>query len=205
MASFTGTIYLTTNQINGKIYIGQTVIDKKSYIGSGKAIKLAIKKYGKCNFNKIILLSKIASIDELNKWEEFYINLFNSRNPKIGYNIKPGGKNARFNHTLESIDKIKIRSNQEDNRCRIRKIQKLAAQSLIGTHKSKEEKLRMVSTKYGSVKEIEVYTKDGKKIYVCNFSTEAAEFTGVKKSGIKNNLVGLAKSAGGYIFKYKEI
>jgi len=205
MASFTGTIYLTINQINGKIYIGQTGIDKKFYIGSGKAIKLAIRKYGKCNFNKIVLLSKISCVEELNKWEEFYINLFNSKDPKIGYNIKPGGKNASFSHTPESISKIKTRSNKEDNKLRIREIQKLAAQSLIGTHKSKEEKLRMLSTKYGFIKEIEVYTKDGKKVYVCNFSSEASEFTGVKKSGIKNNLSGLAKSAGGYVFKYKEI
>ena len=47
MASFTGIIYLTINQINGKVYIGQTSIDSKSYIGSGKAFLKAVKKYGK--------------------------------------------------------------------------------------------------------------------------------------------------------------
>jgi hypothetical protein len=54
MASFQGIIYLTTNQINGKIYIGQTSINKHGYIGSGKLLKKAIKKYGKNNFIRTI-------------------------------------------------------------------------------------------------------------------------------------------------------
>jgi len=29
--------------------------------------------------------------------------------------------------------------------------------------------------------------------------------TGIKQSGIKNNLCGLSKSAGGFIFKYKQL
>ena len=46
-------IYLTTNLINGKQYIGShdgTIDD--GYLGSGIAIKLAIKKYGKKKFQK---------------------------------------------------------------------------------------------------------------------------------------------------------
>lgn len=203
MASFKGTIYLTINPINGKVYVGQTCINKKSYKGSGRNIKLAIKKYGKNSFIKTILVSEIKSVEELNMWEEFYINLFDSRNPEIGYNVKPGGRNASFNHSPEAINKIKNRSNQEDNKLRIRQIQKLGSQSLVGTIKSKEEKLRMISTKFGHVKEIEIYTKDGKKIDTCNFSTEASVITGVKSSNVRNNLAGLAKSAGGYVFKYK--
>ena len=54
-----------------------------------------------------------------------------------------------------------------------------------------------------SDKEIEIYKKDGDILNVCNFSTEAAIITGVKPSAIRNNLAGLSKSAGGYIFKYK--
>ena len=205
MASFIGTIYITTNQINQKIYIGQTYIDRKSYIGSGSIIKKAIKKYGKSNFNKTILHSNISSLKELNYWEYFYIELFNSKNPKIGYNVRSGGKRGSFTHTNESINKIKIRSNKEDNIIRFKDVQVLGAKSLIGTHKSKEEKLRMVSTRFGSIKEIEIYTKTGELLSSCNFSSEASSFTGIKKSGIRNNLAGLSKSAGGYIFKYKEI
>lgn len=43
------TVYKTTNIINGKYYIGvhKTTNPNDSYLGSGKAIKEAIKKYGK--------------------------------------------------------------------------------------------------------------------------------------------------------------
>jgi group I intron endonuclease len=205
MASFQGTIYLTVNQINGKIYIGQTSINKNGYIGSGKLLKKAIKKYGKDNFIRTILRNNIDSLEELNLWEDFYINLFNSRNLEIGYNIVPGGSKGGFNHTFEAIEKIKVRSNQEDNKLRIREIQKLAVKSRIGTHHSTEVKLQIVKTKFGFIKEIEIYKKDGEIVYTCNLSKEAFELTGVKPSAIRNNLVGLSKSAGGYIFKYKEI
>jgi len=203
MASYTGIIYLTVNQINGKIYIGQTSIDKSSYIGSGKAMLRAIKKYGKRNFTRSILISDIASIKELNFWEDFYIKLFDSRNPKIGYNIRPGGTNSKFKHTPESILKIKERSNQEDNRLRIREIQKIGVEARRGKPRSKDVKLKIISTKFGHVKEIEICKKDGEILHTCNFSTEASTLTGIKRSAISNNLAGLSKSAGGYIFKYK--
>lgn len=50
-------IYKITNKINHKIYYGQhTTSDlDDGYIGSGVAIKSAIKKYGKENFEKKIL------------------------------------------------------------------------------------------------------------------------------------------------------
>ena len=203
MASFTGIIYLTVNQMNGKVYIGQTGIDSKSYIGSGKAFLKAVKKYGKSNFTKIILRDNIKCLSELNFWEDFYIKLFNSRNPTIGYNIRSGGKNSRFKHTSESILKIKERSNQEDNKLRIRALQKVASENRKGTHHSKESKLKMMTTKFGSFRLIEVCTKEGDVLHVCNFQKEASTLTGVKRSAISNNLAGISKSAGGYIFKYK--
>jgi group I intron endonuclease len=205
MASFQGTIYLTTNQINGKIYIGQTYINKKGYIGSGKFLKKAIKKYGKNNFTRTILRNNVDSLQELNFWEDFYIKLFDSRNLEIGYNIVPGGSKGGFNHTPETIEKIRIRSNQQDNKLRIREIQQLAAKARIGKHHSTEVKLQIVKSKFGSLKEIEIYKKDGEIIHICNLSKEASDLTGVKPSAIRNNLAGLSKSAGGYIFKYKEI
>lgn len=204
MASFTGIIYLTTNQVNGKIYIGQTSINKKGYIGSGVIFKKAVKKHGENSFNRTILKNDIHSLKELNFWEDFYITLFGSRNLEIGYNIVPGGSKGGFKHNFEAIKKIKIRANQQDNKLRIREIQKIACINRTGTHHTQESKKQIITTKFGELKIIEIYTTNGELIHSCNFSTEASEFTGVKRSGIANNLCGLAKSAGGYIFKYKE-
>jgi len=205
MASFTGLIYLTVNLINQKIYVGQSTIDKLSYVGSGSAIRKAIKKYGKSNFNRVILRNNITCLEELNFWESYYIKLLKSNNPKIGYNITLGGDNGGWKHTEESIDKIKNRSNQLDNKKRIREIQKLAAKSLIGKHRTKKDKLKMISTRFGSIREIKISTMSGEILHTCNFSSEAAEFTNVSRSSVSNNLCGLSKSAGGFIFKYKQL
>ena len=40
-------VYVTTNLINGKKYLGKHNGKSNSYLGSGKALKKAIKKYGK--------------------------------------------------------------------------------------------------------------------------------------------------------------
>lgn len=204
MASFNGTVYLTINLVNNKIYVGQTTTNNCSYIGSGKFIKKAIKKYGKNNFLKIVLLSNIDSIEQLNLWETFYINLFGSRNSKIGYNIRSGGNRSKFKHSKEAIEKIKIRSNQEDNRLRIREIQKIAVAKRTGSHHSQESKRKIIVTKFGIIKQIEIY-KNGELIETCNMSTEASSITGIKPSAIRNNLSGLSKSAGEYVFKYKNV
>lgn len=50
-------VYKTTNNITGKVYIGahSSKILNDEYLGSGKALKDAIKKYGKENFSRSIL------------------------------------------------------------------------------------------------------------------------------------------------------
>lgn len=50
-------VYKTTNNINGKYYIGKhsTFDLNDGYLGSGKILRLAIKKYGKQNFSREIL------------------------------------------------------------------------------------------------------------------------------------------------------
>jgi group I intron endonuclease len=83
-------IYKTTNLINGKIYIGQDSNNDPDYLGSGIALKRAIRKYGKINFNKETL-DFCNNKDELNEREIYWINEFKSTDKKIGYNISKGG------------------------------------------------------------------------------------------------------------------
>ena len=53
------TIYETTNTVNGKTYIGahksRKMVD--GYLGSGSALKNAVRKYGRKNFKKTIILT----------------------------------------------------------------------------------------------------------------------------------------------------
>lgn len=110
-----GYIYITTNLINNKIYIGQHKsknYDKK-YLGSGLLLKRALKKYGSHNFkNEIIMWVKDRN--EANEKEIYFIELYNSRNPEIGYNIVHGGNGGniisslpedRYNSFIEKIKK----------------------------------------------------------------------------------------------------
>ena len=61
-------VYKVTNILNGKYYIGvhKSKDPCDSYMGSGKAIKEAIKKYGKENFVKEMLL---LTFDKENAYE----------------------------------------------------------------------------------------------------------------------------------------
>lgn len=102
-------IYKTTNLINGKIYVGKhtqdlcpTIFD--GYLGSGVIIKSAIRKYGKKNFERITLES-FSTEEESYEKEEYWISKLKSRDPKIGYNIFPGG----WGFTSETAKEINSR------------------------------------------------------------------------------------------------
>ena len=87
-------IYMTQNLINEKIYIGQSkrdIEESKDYYGSGFILNKAIKKYGKENFCKNILVKNIDTKQKLNLLEKYYINLLKSQDSEIGYNIADGG------------------------------------------------------------------------------------------------------------------
>lgn len=105
-------IYKTINKINEKLYIGQQSdeINKPYYIGSGKILKQAIKKYGRKNFEKVIL-EKCASKEELNKREVYWIKKLNTTNNKIGYNITSGGCGGNTISNLSIKDKRKWKQN----------------------------------------------------------------------------------------------
>lgn len=88
-----GYIYKTTNLINGKIYIGQHKSDSfdDSYYGSGKYFRRALQKYGRESFS-VEILEWCESKDMADEREVYYIQMFESRNSNIGYNIAYGGE-----------------------------------------------------------------------------------------------------------------
>ena len=90
-------IYRITNLINGKTYIGQHKYNKldDSYMGSGKLIKLAIKKHGVENFKKEILYSRIQYRKTADDMERFAIKKERAIG-KAEYNLTDGGEGGSF-------------------------------------------------------------------------------------------------------------
>ena len=82
------TIYRITNKINGKTYLGkhQTVDLNDSYMGSGKLIRLAIRKHGKENFVKEVLYV-FDTENEMNAKEAELVDV-----GEHTYNMCSGGK-----------------------------------------------------------------------------------------------------------------
>lgn len=88
-----GVIYKVTNNLNGKVYIGQKRLSRENFIksryfGSGKYIKLSIKKYGLDNFSREVL-DECDSQDKLDEKEKYWIGFYGSLSPN-GYNIVNG-------------------------------------------------------------------------------------------------------------------
>ena len=83
-------IYKIINKINGKWYIGKTNGQDPSYMGSGKILKQAYKKYGKDNFEKVIL-ETCTTEEELNLRETHWISSTNATIDPMSYNLVEGG------------------------------------------------------------------------------------------------------------------
>lgn len=104
-----GFIYITTNIVNNKKYIGQKVYDKDNkwvtYLGSGVALSLAIKKYGKNNFHREII-EECFSKEQLDKREKYWISYYDAVNSKLYYNIASGGDGGNT-YAGKSADELK--------------------------------------------------------------------------------------------------
>ena len=107
-----GYIYKTINLINGKMYIGSSIKNPKDnggYYGSGSNIVKAIKKYGKENFTKEILVESNGNIKLLEK--QYLENVNAQYNPKY-YNMTNDalGNDFHSNTTRKAIgEKLKGR------------------------------------------------------------------------------------------------
>ncbi len=147
-------IYKITNLINNKIYIGLTtqsikrrwmcyksnVKNKKHY---NQSIIKAIIKYGIKSF----IIEKIDSAinkQELQQKEIYWINFYKSINPKIGYNISPGGQLRSEKGLIKHSNKLKGRKLSQEHKNKI-------AQSLIGHKMSLETRQKISFYKKGHI------------------------------------------------------
>ena len=204
-------IYKITNLITGRIYIGQTNNRQRSYMGSGKVIKLAIKKYGKENFKKETVVEGDFNRELTDALEKHYIRLYNSNNKKVGYNLDGGGrKNRVFKMSEEGKRKIGLskigNTNRRGKKASIETRLKLSI-SHIGKKQPKEQidkrkasrKITFEKTEYvyrprfyarKSIKCININTQEEK---LFESITIAASMLNLKRTAINNNLKNMCK------------
>lgn len=92
-----GFVYLIENSMNDKLYIGQSInpnVRRKAHFAFSKkcgnsALKSAMRKYGRENFD-FVLLETCSSQEELNEREIYWIYELNAVSPN-GYNLTHGG------------------------------------------------------------------------------------------------------------------
>jgi len=95
------TVYETTNAVNGKKYIGMHATNniEDDYIGSGKLLKVAIKKYGKENFKKEIL-HVFDNFKDMAEMEKKLCNEDIANSPNY-YNLKEGGEGGVYSEDVK--------------------------------------------------------------------------------------------------------
>ena len=115
-------IYKVTNLTNNKYYIGKRqydgLIENDIYLGSGKLIKMAIKKYGRKSFSKDIL-HICSTLEELNLREKEIITE-EIINDIMSYNLALGGGGGNLG-TLVNL-KIKMICESPEYRARMSEI-----------------------------------------------------------------------------------
>jgi group I intron endonuclease len=225
-------IYKTTNLINGKQYIGKDKNNDPNYIGSGTDLKIAIKEYGKRSFKKEII-EHCDSINHLIERETYWLNYYDVKNSPNFYNKtnKPFGNSGLSEETKKNIKQgLKKRIwnpewGKSSGQARVgskRNIKNGNEHKNTGKIRSEEDKKKMSLARIGKkhnldwcsniknnrqkcieVKSKSVIQLDKNNNIIKEYKsiTEARNETGIK--GIPNTLIGKAKTAGGFIWKYK--
>lgn len=193
-------IYKIQNEIDGKVYIGSTLHFRKRMsehycqLNRNKHHSLYLQnsfnKYGVDSFNVYIIEN--CTLDILHSRELFWITQFNSTDRLFGYNIVE----------CELIPSYGPRS--EQHKANI-------SRSLTGRKLTLTTKTNMSNSRIGRFKgkdsfvsrPVIQYDKKGNYIQEFNTITEASLYTGISRTGINNNLSGLSKSSGNYIWTYK--
>lgn len=102
-------MYMIFNQENGKIYIGKTTTsDLKKYLRDklssarteryeGRShLFAAMRKYPPYVWAIFPLISSLKSDKEICFWERVLVAEYDSQNPSIGYNLRPGGEGTAY-------------------------------------------------------------------------------------------------------------
>ena len=177
-------IYQTTNLINSKKYIGRDAWNRPNYLGGGRALKDAIKKYGKKNFKKEIL-EYCNSKEELLEREAYWLKFYNVVEDSNFYNMTLSSKGWEKGM---SRPELIGRKHSEETRAKI-------SQSGKGkTGKTSGVPIPIIQYRYEIV-----------KIPIAEYSSaaEASKKTGISPIDIRAVINGRQNTAGGFMWGEK--
>lgn len=190
-------LYKILNNINGKYYIGVHYgnIVSDCYYGSGRLIKNAIKKYGKENFQQIIIEEFSISKDAYSKEKEIVNENLVSK--KLCYNLIVGGKGASggsehpmFGKKRNDISENNNPSKRDDVRYKISLHKKGNKNPMFGIRPTNAKKVLQYDSNMNLIKEWDTIT-------------QASNHLNIYNSNISMCCNGKLKTTGGFIWKYK--
>lgn len=228
--NITSGIYCIENIENNKKYIGQSkdINDRWrrhiSELNHGKHdndyLQKSWNKYGVDCFKFYVL--EYCNIEKLDEKEKYYIELYNTLNRDLGYNLKSGGQNGGSVYSKETCRKMSKSVKQSYDESLIDKRRQDALNQwsnpeikekhigykngMYGKHHSEKtkNKIREIAKKKRKKKEIrKILCIELNKVYD-NASVAAREISGINASNILNVCYGKRQTTGGFHFKFVE-
>lgn len=101
-------VYLTICKANNKKYVGKYEgKETDNYLGSGKLLRRAFNKYGKEQFERLIL-ERFTTVEECREGEKKWIEYFDAVKDKSFYNIASGGEGGNTFAGITGEERIKL-------------------------------------------------------------------------------------------------
>lgn len=205
-------VYIHINKINNKKYIGITSrsVDKR-WRKNGEGYRSSpyfynsIKKYGWDNFDHIILYENLSENHAKNKEIEL-IQEYQTFDRDYGYNSTLGGDGITgYKLSKEQIEKMRLKrigtKASEETKIKMR-------EAMIGRKITDEWKQKIseshVGDKNPSAKPVVQLTSDYELIKEFLCGRYAEQELGINVSNISQTCLGKSKSAGGFIFMFKD-
>lgn len=215
-------IYKITNTVNGKCYIGQSRDIEARWQKHLSAYKSspdwelyrAFKKYGISKFTFEIV--EECQINELNEREIYWIAQYDSFNN--GYNMTLGGEACNgtndkkvYQYTVSgdfvaeyksAHEAARVLNIQFTNICKVCRGERKTAGG-FGWSYDKHDSVQPIKTKRLGDGTVLQFTKEGQFIAEYPTAAEADRMTGISRTTIGLVCKGKGKTAGGFVWKYK--
>lgn len=202
-------IYMLTSP-SGKVYIGQAkdfLARKKQHIQHSRKkstmIARAVAKYNFENFKiNFLYVQKEYNRGELNKKEIFYIHLYNSTDPTVGYNICQGGEGRTGKLSEETRKKMSASKKGKPSNRKNTYTSEETRRKMSASHRKPHTDYQKKRIAEGLSIPIEQYSLEGVFLKRWDSIKEARIVTGI--TTIQDTLLGRQKTGGGFLWKYED-